>query len=287
MPGYFKCAVILTVAIVLAGCSTNSLLIRYFYGRMDNSMNERILAYASFTPEQKAEIRQTVDQYFHWHRQSELPKYAEFLGDLSRKIDSGDYSREQILADIEKARLLSRRGFMHSPMAGAAPFLKTLSDQQVEEIAAHFDRKNQDFLDWYDERRNQGGDKARLKAIVKNTGRFGIRLNQRQRQIIGEGLGRYRGDPKLRFEIWNRWEDRFLALLRQRHQPGFEQAVSAHVALYQDQARLHDPERHLHNRATSAEIILRVLESLDPEQKRELINKLLQTRSALLAIARK
>ena len=277
---------VLVVITLLAGCSTNSLLIRYFYGRMDNNMNERILAYASFTPEQESEIRRAVDDYFLWHRQNELPRYADFLSDISKKIDSGDYSKEQILIEIEKVRRLSKRGFMRSPVAGAASFLKTLSDAQVEEIAAHFKKKDQDFLDWYDERKNRGGDKARLNAIVKNTGRFGIKLNGQQKDIIRKGLGRYRGDPKTRFEIWNRWESEFLDLLRQRRQPGFEQAVTTHLAVYQDQARLHSPEQHLHNRNTSVDIILEVLDSMDAQQKQVLINKLLQTRGALLSIAR-
>jgi len=276
---------VLFVTILVSACSTNSLLIKYFYGRMDNKMQNSILNYATFSKAQKSEIKQAVDDFFAWHRTSELPKYAQYLEQISKEIKENDFDQASVLDHLNRIRKLSQDSFKRSPVAIAAPFFKTLSDGQVLEIEARLKKRDEKFTEWYEERELTGGDAGRLKKIVKNVGRVGIKLNADQATIIQRGLDQYRGGPLERFEIWNRWEAELIALFQRRSDAEFEEEVTKHLQQYQNQMRLHSPDNHLHNQQVTASVIHELLVSLTPPQKATLLKKIYQIRKTLISIA--
>ena len=276
---------IVVIMATVAGCTTNSLVIRYFYSRMDNSLNTRILAMAEFSEAQKEEIRQAVDAYSAWHRQNELPRYAEFIGVLQERVETGQFDHQIVLEDLETVRDFAKEGFLQSPFVQYTEFMKSLNDSQVEQVAAHFEKGNEAFLEWLEKQKTVDRNQRRLKSIVKNTRRFGINLSEEQQQIIAAGLGRYDNDPMERHLLWNKWEQELVVLLQNRSQPDFESKLTRHLQQYQDQMRIHNPKRDLHNRKVSAQIIHDVVHNLDDRQKRILVAKLDETRRILLRMS--
>ena len=136
---------ILFITILLAGCTANGLAIRYFYGKIDNELYERILTYATFTKAQKEQIRESVEKYSNWHKTIELPRYVVFLSQLATQIETGKFSTDIILADFKKIRGFANTSFIHSPLYDSAKFLKTLSDQQITEIKNSFEKQDLSF----------------------------------------------------------------------------------------------------------------------------------------------
>lgn len=280
-----KLLTIFVISAMVAGCTTNSLVIRYFYGRMDNNLNARILAMAEFSDAQKEEIQQAVDAYSVWHRQNELPRYAEFIGVLLHRVETGQFDQQIVMEDLETVRDFAKVGFLQSPFVQHADFMKGLDDRQVDQVAEHFEKRDEAFREWLEKHKKGGGNQRRLKSIVKNTRRFGINLSEEQQQIIAAGLKRYDNDPMERHLLWNRWEQEFIVLLQNREDPDFEVNLTQHLQQYQDQMRIHNPERDLHNRKVSAQIIHDVVDNLDARQKRILIAKLDETRRILLSMS--
>jgi len=280
-----KLSVFLLIATLVAGCTTNSLVVRYFYGRIDNNLNARILSMAEFTESQKAEIKQAVDEYALWHRRNELPRYAAFIDDLRNKVESNQIEFDVVMHNMEVVRDFAKTSFLQSPFVRSPDFMRNLDDSQVTQVEAHFDKQNEAFLERTEQYRSEDGMQKRLKRIVKNTRRFGINLNEEQKQIIDGGLRQYDNNPMERHLLWNRWEQEFIALLRQRNQPDFESKLTGHLRQYQDQMRIHSPERDLHNRKVSAQIIHDVVQNLDPKQRRILVAKLDETKRILLQIS--
>lgn len=276
---------IVVIAVMVAGCTTNSLVIRYFYSRMDNNLSARILAMAEFSDAQKREIQQAVDDYSVWHRQNELPRYAEFIGVLQERVETGQFDQQIVLDDLETVRDFAKVGFLRSPFVQHTDFMKSLSDSQVDQVAAHFEKRDEAFQAWLEKQKSEGGNKRRLKSIVKNTRRFGINLSEEQQQIIATGLNRYDNDPMERHLLWNQWEQELIVLLQNRVDPDFDANLTQHLQQYQDQMRIHNPKRDLHNRKVSAQIIHDVVHNLDPRQKRILVAKLDETRRILLRIS--
>jgi hypothetical protein len=88
-----------------------------------------------------------------------------------------------------------------------------------------------------------------------------------------------------RHKVFNQWQSEFVQLLRKRRQQGFVQEVSEHIAVYQDQVKLNDPQQYLHNQQTSAQIIAAVVESLNPKQKKKLNSRIRQTRNTLIRMS--
>lgn len=280
-----RVALSVVIAAVISSCSSNSLMIRFMYGRMDNNFSQRILNYADFSRSQKLEINRAVDEFFAWHRRNELPRYAEFLGQISDRVETGNIVEREILDVMDKVRLFSDDGFERSPVADSAVFLKNLSDRQVEQIAGHFAEQDKEFFEWFEQRQKQDQTSRRVKSIVKGMSRLGIDLNQQQQDIIREGLDKYEGSPLERFEVWSKWESEFVRLLNNREQVSFEQQVNLHISLYQKQMRIAYPDRQRRNRENSAAIIRKVIENFDPGQKRIFVNKLKQTKQTLLAMS--
>lgn len=280
-----KLSVFLLIATLVIGCTTNSLVIRYFYGRIDNNLNARILSVAEFSEAQKAEIKQAVDEYAAWHRRNELPRYAAFIDELQDKVESGQIEFDVVMHDMEVVRDFAKTSFLQSPFVQSSDFMRNLDDSQVTQVAAHFDKQNEAFLEWAEQYRSEDGMQKRLKRIVKNIRRFGINLNEEQKQIIADGLRQYDNDAMERHLLWNRWEQEFIVLLRERNHVDFESKLTAHLRQYQDQMRIHNPERDLHNRMVSAQIIHDVVQNLDPKQRKILVAKLDETKRILLQIS--
>ncbi len=248
-------------------------------------MEDRILQYASFSESQKSEIEQSVDEFFLWHRTNEMPRYAEYIETLSAEIESEQFDQASILEHLKNVRKLGEESFQQSPIAKAAPFLKELSDQQVLEVEMHMIEKDKDFDEWLAERQKTGADAQRVQKIVKNIGRLGIKLNPEQAETIKAGVDNYKGGPRERFVVWNRWEAELLQLLQNRSQDEFENKVSSHLAQNQDQMRIESPDTHEHNQRNTAKLINDLLRSLTPQQKSTLLKKLRQTKKSLYTIA--
>lgn len=278
-------ALLVAILVLITGCSTGSLAIRYLYGRFDNTLNERILAYAEFSEAQEAEIRQAVDDYVDWHRRNELPRYVELLDEVRHRLRSDSYDEALVATYLARLRAFSDRGFNRSPLVQAPEFLQRLSDEQVVQIAGSFERRRASFAERRAER-ERSGDSGRTSRVVKNIRRLGIRLTADQSEIIDSGLRRYRWQPAERRRLWRRWEREFLDMLQDRDSAGFVQDVAKHLGRYQKLARVAHPETDAWNQRNTARIIHDVLQSLDSEQLSRLVRRLDDTRNTLLAISR-
>jgi len=286
-PGVVRLTVAVVTLLALASCTTNSFVLGFFYGRMDNRMSERILEVATFTTAQEAEINAGVDQFFDWHRREELPRYAELLLEVQRELAAGASSQASVLDHMDSIRDFSRAAFRRSPFANSADFLQHLSDRQVTQIADHFEESDRKFLERLKQREKEGGEDRRFRAIVKNVGRFGISLNDDQQQILKKGLASIDNDPMDRHQLWNRWEEQLVTLLKNRNAPGFAGAVTAHLLVYQEQMQIHRARQSAGNRAIVAAMIDKLINSLDQRQRETLLVKLGETRSSLLKLAQR
>ena len=277
---------ILVILFLLAGCSANGLVIRYFYGEFDDKLYDRITAFATFTEEQKQQIKQAVSEYKTWHQENELPRYSVFLNRLSTKLESGEITEQTVLDYFGQARNFAKTGFQHSPVYKHPEFFKALTDRQVEEIQNHFAEQDKEFDEWYQQRQEESGEDARLKRIVKNTKRIAdINLNETQQQIIQNGLEKIKSEPLERHEIYNRWQAEFVEILKQRSNPGFMDTVTKHLDTYQDQIKLDNPKQYENNQKIAANTLSLVLNSLDKAQKQALLKRLNETQQTIVKMA--
>ncbi len=126
-------------ALLLAGCSA----LQLGYNQAPSLMYWWADGYADLDDVQSTRVRQDIDRFLAWHRQSELPAYADRLRQW-RTLAAGDLTAEQVCAQGDALRSaasrLIERG--HEPLARLA---LSLSPEQLQHMERHQAKGNEDF----------------------------------------------------------------------------------------------------------------------------------------------
>ena len=282
---FLSILLLIGITLFISACTTNGLILRFLYSRLDNNLYQRISAYADFDREQQKHIRQHVDAYFIWLRYTEMPRYAVFIEELQQNIISGKVDPAAVKNTLAQTITFFDHAYLQSPVMQSAPFLKNLSDEQVTQINQHFSFLNKKFREAVKKRQTIDSPNRRVDNTVKQIKRFGVTLNSEQKQILIDGFARYQGDPLQRLEAWAGWETTFIEILHHRQESEFGVKVTEHLGQYQQQLEKHYPAQQQHNRENSVKLVSDLLVSLDEDQKENLVKKLGEIRDTLLSLS--
>lgn len=129
----------LALTLLLAGCSTLQLA----YNQAHTVLYWWIDGYADLNDPQSARLRQDIEGLMAWHRQQELPGYAQRLRQW-RGMASQDLSAEQVCREADAVRAatgrLLERG--HEPLTR---LVLTLSAAQLDHLQRHQTKSNEGF----------------------------------------------------------------------------------------------------------------------------------------------
>jgi hypothetical protein len=134
---------VLAACMVLAGCSA----IKLGYSNLPQVSYWWLDAYLDFTEDQSPRVRDALAQLHLWHRQQELPRFAQLLTQAER-LAGGDIAPQQAcgLYDGLRQRLAAARAQAEPPMVAVA---LTLTPQQLRHVAQRSERNNAEFRrDW-------------------------------------------------------------------------------------------------------------------------------------------
>lgn len=197
---------------------------------MDNIIAREVKEYADFSTEQKDEIDLWADQYHQWHRTQHLPLYAELLREAGAQLQPGvTISVDQIAEWSGKIEDYAREMAYCYPLNDATDFLKSLSDEQVEQILAHGMKEYEDFLedrvDFTDEKRNERWYDETRKWFR----RMNLRLNDDQKMHLQETIAMERRLRGSGMEVWKDWHLEFVDLLKDRNKERFAMQANEHI----------------------------------------------------------
>lgn len=196
------------LALGLAGCSA----LRLGYNNGPQLAWWWLDGYLDFKSEHAPAVKAAIDQWFEWHRASQLPEYVALLGSLQAQAPEplspaqacrwNTLIRERLDPAIDRA------------LVDGAEFVPGLGEAQFAHLEQRY-RKNVDTM-----RREylQSDPAARLEASVKRTlGRaeqlYG-RLDEPQRKVIADGVAASPFDPQAWFEERQRRQRDVVASLR-------------------------------------------------------------------------
>lgn len=151
--------VLVSVLSTLAGCS----VVRFGYNQADHLTYWWIDRFVDFNDVQKPRVRESLADWFSWHRRTHLPAYADLLAD----------SQSLVLKDITAERTCSLgtdlRVYLDSAFGRALPMMAetslTLTPQQIRNIERRYAKINEEFRDDH----LQGDESRRLKKSIKRT----------------------------------------------------------------------------------------------------------------------
>ena len=145
-----------------------------------------------FDARQAPRVKAALEQWFAWHRATQLPDYAELLAAAQQQVML-PATAQQVCRWSDDLRARVGAALAHGvPMA--AELLPILTPQQLAHLERRYRESNRDF-----ERNFLQQPDERLKAAVERTVDraemlYG-RLDERQRQLIAAGVAASPFDP--------------------------------------------------------------------------------------------
>jgi len=142
--------------------------------------------YVDFSAKQKTLVTQQLNQLQQWHRQNELPKYAELVQHVSTTMQS-DISPQQVCEVLDTAKVrIEQLNLQIVPIVLAISH--DLSTKQLTHIANKFADRNEKWQDkWMDDNLEKR-EKKRLKDAVDHAESFYGNLNQAQKELLRSSI---------------------------------------------------------------------------------------------------
>lgn len=194
-----------------SGCS----MLRVGYGHFDSVAAWMAHDYFDLNADQRDLFAQRFERLHSWHRQTQLPEYAQFLGDIQSRARRG-LREPDMLWVVEGFKQRYARIAVRGA-ADAADLLATLTPEQIESFRQQLDKDNKKFL--REHRINDG--EAERRKVVRERSLSQLRdwvgsLSDAQQTKINALLQTMPLVDRLRHEDRLRRQREFLALLEIR-----------------------------------------------------------------------
>ncbi|MBI5721800.1 MAG: hypothetical protein HZC37_29355 [Burkholderiales bacterium] len=225
------------LALLLGGCSA----LRVAYNTGPQLAWWWLDGYADFSREQAPQVKASIDRWFEWHRQTQLPGYAALLATAQPRIG-------EPLTPVAACQWNNRIADTLAPavdraLEHAADVVPGLGEAQLRHMqqryAKNIDEMRGEYL--------QADPAERLAASVKRTltraEQIYGRLDDAQRKVIAEGVAASPFDPQGWMEERKRRQRDTLATLRRllAERADRDQRVAALRALAERSQRSPDP----------------------------------------------
>lgn len=173
---------------LLGGCSA----VRVGYNQAPTLVWWWLDGYMDFDAEQAPRVKDALQQWFVWHRTTQLPDYADLLA-AARVQVLQPATPQQVCRWADDLRARLETAFAHGvPMA--AELLPVLKPAQLAQLEQRYRKSNrefeEDFLQQPDERL-----KASVKRAVDRAEMLYGRLDDSQRQLVAAGVAASPFDP--------------------------------------------------------------------------------------------
>ena len=241
--------IIATLLVLLTGCSA----VRLTYGQGALLAYWWMDRYLDFTSEQAPLVRGALADWFAWHRQTQLPEYADWLREL-QPIARDNVTPEMVCQVAQAAQRRIESAYEHAvPLM--APLVRTLTPAQLDHLAQRYARNNKeaerDFLQPDPQERAE----ASLKRTVERAEMVYGSLDEPQRELVAAGLATSPFDPQRWLTERRARQQDILRTLRQLHDTqadddaladaGHAIEASEHAAgMFRPHQLVHGPDQH-------------------------------------------
>jgi hypothetical protein len=175
----------------LQGCSA----VRIGYNQAPTLAWWWVDSYMDFNTEQAPRVKDALNQWFAWHRKTQLPEYARLLATAQVQVLQ-PATPEQVCRWSDELRGLIGRAIDHGvPLAADA--LWGLTAEQLAHLERKYQKSNQGFTEDFLQAKGDERLKASLRRTVERAEMIYGRLDEPQRQLLAEGVAASPFDPAL------------------------------------------------------------------------------------------
>ena len=279
----FKTVMALPLLLLLAACSNSVLLLGPLYNQIDNRISDGILGLASFDELQAKVIRQRVQQFHHWHRRDQLPRYAALITDIATALDAGNtITAEQTQSWLDRSEALTRQFRECHPINFSTDIIRSLSAQQISQIKETIQTRRQNRRERYAQSSRDERLERRYTNAVKWAGRAGFDFNSSQKALLRTTLSQQTSLRKQYFALSDQWLNDYFAIIRNQRSADLDTRIATQLdKLWQLLESAH-PEEWKKNRALWSDFTYQLIQRSDAEQKRSTSKWLKKARQYLV-----
>lgn len=253
---------------VSGGCS-----VKFIYNNLDRVARMGVGEYLDMTPQQREYFAVEFARVHRWHRQTQLPVYAELLESIPPLLADGAQREE--LRNLE----LQMRGWAEAAIEQALPMtlqiLRTMTDAQLADLPDRLERSNREIAAPELDRELDAVQAQWAEEVEDAFKRFAGRLTMAQRAYLAAQSVSYIPERELWAEYRRRWQAELLRLLHQRRE--LSDFDAQFLALARDRESYYGEELaaiFAHNEELYRQVGLWLLNHLTPEQSRRLAERL-------------
>ena len=255
--------------LVLFSLTTACSSVRLVYGHLDWWLDHKINNYLDLDGAQEDLLSQRVDEFHRWHRQTQLPRYADFCEKVAGQVDQIS-ENPKMLEDLEKQAdaLWESSAVMLTDLI--LPLVLEMDDAQIDQLAENIREEREKSL-----KRWEKSQRKREKQFRKESERWLGDLTDKQEAMIDREVAAFDFDPKLRDAQRQLWAKTFIDTLRNKP-PGYRQQLRE---LAINPQSLWPPEyqkMHQKLRTQATALAEDIAASVTPEQRAHLKNTLLE-----------
>ncbi len=177
---------------LLSGCST----LRLGYNQGPFLAHWWLDGYADFNAEQSQRVKAALEDWFTWHRATQLPEYAQALAAM-QVLAVDKITAAQACTLVQAWQQRAERAYEHA-LPAAAEQLRTLSAEQIKRIERQQAKKQKEAEDDYLQADPAERQKAALKRAVERAETLYGSLSDGQRQQLAVDLQATQFNP----DVW-------------------------------------------------------------------------------------
>ena len=260
---------LLVALLLIAGCTNSKLIVSPLYNRLDNTLRSQFTELASFDDAQQDTADRLIGTFHVWHRQSELPAYAELMDAVQMAIRQPESVTQDTLSDwFSDAEALGNRIRSCHPINFAAPLIRTMSDKQVADMQDSILEERAEDRQEYAERPPAERRERRLDRFDTWASRIGVNLNAEQTAMLRAALERQISMRQEYFRSSDVWINSLFRLLGERNAADFDSRFADQLQGLGQWLQRDYPDKWEKNRALWRGVMRELVNSLTPQQSR-------------------
>ena len=255
---------------LLASCSSTKMA----YELLDWVAMWKIDRMVPLKSQQRSQVKDDIHAIHEWHRATQLPRYADYLEDLQKRLDPVSVTAEQIHAETDQIQLMVD-DILERAIPKAAVTISGLTDEQVAALLENITEERQEYID---ENIKPGEKKRRAKSaqeVKDHFRRFLGRLSDEQEKWIDDWSKQLVPYTELVAEqqiLWQEHLAKYLALRENRQL--LEQGLHDLMLYRTDDWNAELQEAADTNQVLSYALIAKVLNNASAKQKEHLTKRL-------------
>ncbi len=201
--------VLIILVLLLNSCS----MLRLGYGQGPHLFWWWLDSYVDFNPQQTPQVKEAIQQWFRWHRHTQLTGYATWLANLRSNLDD-PATAQQICTTVESFRQTIAPALDRMLTLGA-PLIPTLESAQLDHLERRYAKVNEEFRQDFLQPQPAERLQASIQRTVKRVENIYGPISESQHALIATRIQTSPYNPEAWLDERQRRQQETLQSLRQ------------------------------------------------------------------------